>query len=1130
MSSSGSDARDRGWPVGGGIIVFLLLLVLCTCGNAVVAGGPPADRQLAPRNLYFTHIGPRQGLSQNAVNAIVQDRFGYLWLGTQEGLNRWDGYEMKVFQASQQDTGALSHDWIWSLHADPDGVLWIGTDGGGLNRYDPATGRFSHYRHEKGNPHSLSNDRVRVVLRSRQGHFWLGTDGGGLERFHPDTGRFEHFRHDPSVVSSLPGNKVLSLFEDSEGVLWVGTDNGLARFDGDGKGFTVFRAAPGDANSLSDNKVRRIYEDREGRFWIGTYNGGLNLMDRSSGSFQRFMHDPGDPGSLGHNWVRDILQDHQGTLWIATDGGLSEYRPDAGGFVHYRHDPLEPASLGDNRLISLFQDSGGVLWVGTYMGLNKWNYVSDAFNEVRFQPKVARAGSSGVITSLADAADGTLFVGVYGDGVHVVPPGPGEVRVIRHRPDDPSSLSDDRVMSLLAENEGRLWIGTRRGGLDLLDLSSGQIRHFRHRQGDPRSLSSNAVTSIYRDRQGRLWVGTYGGGFNLFDARTGSFRSFRHDPDSSDSLSDDRVITIYQDRADNLWLGTEDGGLDRFDPETGRFFHFRHDPVTGTGPSSNKILHISEGQDGSLWIATLDGGLNRWLLRDRRVNRPEFQVYQRVQGLKSNAVYAALEDARGYIWFSSNRGITRLDPATEEIRHYDRFNGLREDEFNSGAYLKGRNGRLYFGSTGYLLAFDPSEITANAHPPEVVLYLLAGGRRIAAGSSRDQAGGVPDVNVGYRDNRLVFRFAGLDYASPHMNRYRYRLEGFDEQWIEPQHTRSATYTNLPPGDYVFRVLASNNDGVWNGTGASIAFHVEAPPWRSPLAYMFYLAILSGIVVAYLRAQERKHREAAERSARLEEEVEIRTRELNQRNEELRQLNEALQKMSVTDSLTGLLNRRYLQQTMDQRIAAIKRRAEDLRLEANGAETLDITPSLFFMMIDLDGFKAINDNFGHAAGDLALLQVRDILRGSCRKSDSIIRWGGDEFLIIGENTGVQATERLAERVRRNIAKARYEVGPGQVGVLTGSIGFSMYPFSRTGEMDLLTWEQVVVLADHAAYTAKHNGRNAWVGVTGTNNSNWAVIAAEEINLVALAKKGVITLRTSLQSLHETVKQENGSATR
>ncbi len=1111
------------------LLGILLLSLFASACNPVAAGQLAVEQELVPRNLYFTHIGPRQGLSQSAVNAIVQDRFGYIWLGTQEGLNRWNGYEMKVFQASVGDPGALSHDWIWSLHADPDGVIWIGTDGGGLNRYDPVTGRFSSYRHDDKDPHSLSNDRVRVVLRSRQGHFWLGTDGGGLDRFDPETGIFEHFRHDPDDPGSLPGDKILSLFEDGQGILWVGTDNGLARFDKADAGFTTFRRTPGDPRSLSDDKVRRIYEDRQGRLWIGTYNGGLNLMDRVHGTFLRFMHDPQDPHSLGHNWVRDILEDVQGTLWIATDGGLDEYRPGAGGFVHYRHDPLEPASLSDDRLISLFQDSGKVLWVGSYKGLNKWNYVSDVFNEVRFEPVVAEAGNSGVVTSLAEGGGGELFVGIYGEGVHVVSPESSEVRVIRHHPDDPASLSDDRVMSLMAE-DNRLWIGTRRGGLNLLDLANGHMRHYRHRKDDAHSLGSNAVTAIYRDRQGRLWVGTYGGGLNLFDPEADGFQVFRHDPENPQSLSNDRVIAIYQDRAGMLWIGTEDGGLNRYDPETGGFLHFMSDKVNGGGISSNKILHINEGQDGSLWISTLDGGLNRWLLRDRRANRPEFQSYQRAQGLRSNAVYAALEDAQGHIWFSSNRGVTRLNPFTGDIRHYDRFNGLREDEFNSGAYLKGRNGRLYFGGTGYLLAFDPSQIMANAHPPEVVLYMLAGGRQVASSSSRHAAQGERRVDVGYRDNRLVFRFAGLDYASPHMNRYKYRLEGFDEQWIEPQHTRIATYTNLPPGNYRFRVLASNNDGVWNGTGASIAFHVQAPPWRSPLAYMFYLMILAGMVIAYLRMQQKKHQEAEERRASLEQEVQARTRELNQRNEELRQLNDTLRKMSVTDSLTGLLNRRYLQQTMDQRIAAIKRRAEDLRLEAGSAETLDITPSLFFMMIDLDGFKAINDNFGHAAGDRALLQVRDILRASCRKSDNIIRWGGDEFLIVGENTGVQATERLAERVRRNLANARYEVGPGQVGVLTGSIGFSMYPFSRAGEMDQLSWEQVVVLADHAAYTAKHNGRNAWVGVTGTRNSSWAEIAADDINLVALAKKGVITLRTSLKSLHETVKRGNESATR
>ena len=561
-----------------------------------------------------------------------------------------------------------------------------------------------------------------------------------------------------------------------------------------------------------------------------------------------------------------------------------------------------------------------------------------------------------------------------------------------------------------------------------------------------------------------------------------------------------------------LWAGTEDGGLNRFDANTQTFTRYRHDPGNPDSLGSDAVLNIAESSDGSLWIATLGGGLNRWSSTDRAAGQPVFRDYRKSDGLKSDTVFGVLEDRDGFLWISSNRGLSRLNPRDGTLRHFDRFNGLKGDEFNFGAHLKTNAGQLLFGGTDGLITFDPEQLRVNMHRPDVVLSAHSRHQELTTAYSTDETEPAT-LFLDYQDDYITFKFAALDYASSDKNQYRYRLEGFDEDWVDPGKVRHATYTNLPAGDYTFTVTASNNDGVWNEQGVSVKLHVEPPPWQTPWAYSLYTLFIGGTLVNYRRGQNKKLNRAARHSAKLEREVQARTRELSVRNEQLKSLNEKLLEASTTDSLTGLKNRRYLYDSIESRVALVERRHTGGQNPDSEAKTVDIAPSLFFMMIDLDGFKAINDTYGHLAGDQALLEVRDILQSTCRKSDTIIRWGGDEFMIIGENTSSRAAEQLAERIRYNLAERRYQLGGGHVGRLSGSIGFAMYPFSPL-HTKTLSWDQTVAVADHAAYTAKKNGRDAWVGVYGTRKSIWDEFTKTKINLEVLASQGMIDIRSSL----------------
>ena len=1100
------------------MILAGLLLVLLSFLHVVAAAdnapGVDAGSRLIQRNIQFSTLSLPDGLSQSTVNAIVQDKQGFIWFGTQEGLNRYDGYEFEVYEKDSAERHSLSHDWVWTVYADNAGQIWVGTDGGGLSRYEPASDNFTHFRHNPDDPASLSGDRVRVIYQDKHGVFWIGTDGNGLNRFNPGDGSFVHYRHDPDISGSLANDKVLAILEDHAGVMWIGTDGGgLARFDRDSGEFFHYRHDKSRPESLSDDRIRSLYDDRQGRLWVGTYSGGVNLFNPVDDSFKRLQHDPANPYSLSHNEVRSIHQDRDGTVWVATDGGLDEWRPDIQGFFSHSHDPTNAASIANDRVISVFQDRGGVLWVGTYKGISRWNYVSDAFTYYQNQAGGKPGLSNNMVTGISGSPDGLIWVGTYGGGLNRLDPVSDHVVSFQHDPTDRNTLSDNRVMTVFADNTGSVWAGTRNAGLNRLNTATGAVTHYLHDPEDKHSLSANGVTSIHGDEDGTLWVGTYGGGLNRYDLRSGQFRVFRHDPTDSSSLSSDRVLSIVRDSSGLLWIGTEDGGLNGFDEKTGAFSHYRHDPANATSLGSDTAWEILEGVDGSLWIATRDGGLNRWLPADRQTGRPVFSRYGKREGLASNTLHAILEDEVGALWLSSNRGLSRLYPSSGSVRHFDKMNGLQGDEFNFGARFLSTDGTLYFGSTDGLVRFQPRRVRSNPHHPSSAVTAYLHLAPVARSHSTDPQ--AADVTLGYRDYSISFEFAALDYSSSDKNQYRYRLEGFETGWKDPGRFRRVTYTNLPAGNYTFKVKGSNNEGVWGQHTAAINLRVTPPPWKSGWAYAAYILLALGLVMAVVRFQVNKLKQAAKQRELLEQQVLLRTQELAERNQDLEHLTSQLEKASVTDPLTGLNNRRYLQQYIESEIAALDRYAEGQN-EAESTPVVDIAPGLSFMMIDLDGFKPINDTYGHHAGDLALKQVRDILRTCCRKSDTIVRWGGDEFFIIGRHANRLGAEKSAERIRVELAAHKYQVGGGHVARLSASIGVTMFPFAPK-KPRLLSWEQVATVADQAAYLAKDNGRNAWVGLYGTRRiSSDDLYERLNTDMEGLVNQGMVEFTTSLES--------------
>ena len=1027
----------------------LVALTLATALAAPAAAAPA-------RPIRFDRLSIEQGLSQSSVQDILQDSRGYVWLATEEGLDRFDGLAFRAYKHDPADLSSLPSSFVWDVEEDSSGDLWIATTSG-LARWERAKDRV--VRHEK-----LAGTFIRALrFQAKDRVLWIGTRDAGLLRLDVAKDEITRFAHDPSQSGSLVDDRVYALYLDGKDRLWVGTDSGLDRWDAGS--FVHFPAEAKDPASLSDGRVRTMAEDDDGSLWVGTSGGGLNRLDPATGRFERFRNDPKAASSLAHDQVRALLLDTERRLWVGTSGGLDLLDRGRRVFVHYRHDPTNPASLGDDHVLALFQDRGGVLWVGTRLGgVHKWNPLSWQFGHVAPDPGNPAGLASGHVTSFSEDRAGQLWIGTFDAGLHVMDRRTGEMTAYRHEPSKPRGIGSDRVMALWHDHRGDLWIGTLDAGLDRFRAATSTFTHYRPDPKRADALEAKGVTSILEDREGRLWLGTFGAGLATIDPETGRFKHYRFDPKDPASLSGDRVSSLAEAPDGRLWVGTMEKGLALFDPRTGRFV--RHEPRPGdAGALPTGVVHtLFVDAAGGLWAGT-HAGLSHLPPEDRA-----FETFTTRDGLPSDVVYGVRGDHQGRLWLSTNNGLACLDPRDRRVTSYGVSDGLQSAEFNFGAWHQSPSGELFFGGVNGFNAFVPDRLRRAAAAPPVVLTTVSVDHRPLAGPADETR----QVRLGFRDKVLGLEFAALDFTAPHRNRFAYKLEGFDPDWVPLSGRRSVTYTNLNPGRYTFRLRAANGDGRWNEEGLAMGVSVAAAPWATPWAYVGYLLLLAGVVAAVVRVQQAKLAREAEHARLLELKVQERTRELSERQAALERANEDLEKASITDALTGLANRRFLTEYLEKEVALLHRRYRRAAEEPK-AELLDMA----FVMIDLDHFKDINDSAGHAAGDAVLRQMRELLEAASRSSDIIVRWGGDEFLLVARELSGDGLLELAERIRSRVAQHIFDIGEGRVVRTTCSVGFACYPFFKE-QLDALSWEQVISVADRALYVAKASGRNVWVG--------------------------------------------------
>ncbi|MGZ3810455.1 MAG: two-component regulator propeller domain-containing protein [Mucilaginibacter sp.] len=865
------------------------------------------------QQLHFDHLGTTEGLSELTPLCMLQDSKGFIWIGTEDGLNRYDGYKFKIFRNDVKDTTSIGSNYIQDIIEDKNGTIWIATAGGGLNRFDGKTNIFHHYRHNDKNKSSISSDFINKIVIDRSGKMWLGSQSAGLNLFDPATGKSVHYFHNDHDPKSLASNDIMAICRDQNSNIWVGTVNsGLSLFDRLSNNFIAFKHSESDNGSISANKITAIFEDSGHHLWVGTQEAGLNLYNDVTGTFKHFKNDPRNSNSIVHNSIQSIAEDENHNLWIGTEnGGLSIYNFEWDQFFSYYHDDVDNSSLSNNSVDVILKDKDGNMWLGAFAGgINLFKKNKGDF--VHYQHSSSPTSlSNDFVLSIFEDNNYNVWIGTDGGGLNLFNLKTGKFKAFKHKDSDKSSISGDNILDIKEDDQKNLWIGTWGNGVSVMNPVTRTFKSFKHSTADPASLSDDNIYSIVQTPDKKIWLGSFGDGINLYQPKTNNFIHYKNRPGDPKSLCNDRINALLSDSKGTLWVGTDDG-LALFDAKTNTFTNFRHDDKKNS-LSNNTISDILEDRRGNIWVCTL-GGLDLFNPRTRY-----FTIYKTKDGLPNDYTQAILEDDKGMLWVSTNNGISEFDPIKKTFKNFTTENGLQGDEFKQHSAFKSRTGALYFGGVHGFNSFFADQMVIPAYNPPLVLtkFQLFNKTIEAAKNDNDPSPLKEDISeaksitLAYSQSVISFEYASLDYMSPGKKKYAYILENFDKGWNNVEDKNVAVYTNLPPGRYVFKVKSQNSAGIWSPQILSLEVIIVPPFWLTWWFQSLVVILVVGSVYgAYryrvnniIRQKAKLEREVLERTdqvMRQSEELQVQSENLQALNEELQAQSEELQ--SVNDEL------------------------------------------------------------------------------------------------------------------------------------------------------------------------------------------------------------------------------------
>jgi diguanylate cyclase (GGDEF)-like protein len=975
-------------------------------------------------------------LETSAVTAIAQDPQGFLWFGTQSNLLRWDGYQLRPYARNPDATGSLPDNFIRSLLVDERGQLWVGSNSGGLSRYDPQTDGFVSF---PVGANGTSDGTISVLISDRRGGLWIGT-GHGIDHLDGATGRID------LPDANLPRDTITALLLDHAGTLWVGTRKGLLRR---GRVDSQFLPYPLAAPEGPAPVIRALHEDSAGRIWIGIDLNGVFILEPGTHTPRRLLEAPGSGRPLIDN-ISTICEVDKSEVWLGTaESGIVRVDTTSWKIVREQRDLARSRGLPSNQIDSLFLDRSGMAWVGTRVVLSNVNprqHLIQTFYGGSTPGLLIRADA---VSSMLALPDGRVWLALVAGGVEIVDPVAGPVGMIRSAPDNPDrNLPNAQVIAMARWDDGSIFLGTAAG----LYRAGPDRRSLVRVQVPTQSKTLDVRALLVAD--GHLWLGGLDGLFKL-DVLPGGALGLQRRWDTE--LGDPRVRTVIRGRDADIWIGTT-SGVAHVESATGEVTRLTNDPRNRTLLPGGYVSSMLIDRRGRLWVATFGRGIQVEQSHDAG-GQPIFRRLTQSDGLPQNSVDALLQDFDGNIWASTDGGLAHIDLDSLAIRVFRTEQGVGIDGFFTGDAATTPAGDLLFGGLNGLIVVHPMRLaTAAEAAPIVITDVRVGGRNLAPSQSLLSSG----LTVGSQNRSLAIEFAALNFTDPELQRYGYRLQGFDKDWLEtPASRRVASYTNLPPGDFVLQLRSAAAGSGWS-TPLDVAVHVQ-PAWYEhflarALAAIIVLLLIVGFVQIRTTLLRRRQRE-------LESIVAERTAQL-QRNQE------NLKSMAYLDVLTGLPNRRAFNDDLRRFIAEGGRGQGDFAL----------------LLIDLDGFKAINDTVGHGVGDAVLVEVAARLRTLIRETDVAARLGGDEFcVILAQPRDMAAVDSACARIIKKLSDPM--VFGDRIVAIGASIGVAKVPRECT-----TTPDELHKAADMALYEAKRGGRGTWrwdnsSAVSGATTSSW-----------------------------------------
>ena len=806
------------------IIKIILLLI------------PTITTFLFAQDLRFRHLSVEDGLSQNTINCIYQDHYGIIWIGTEDGLNRYDGYQFKSFTHNPLDSTSLSHSWIWDIKEDKDGNLWIAT-WQGLNRYDRNRNRFSRYLCEREKGNAINGERPATICFDSTGTLWVGTWGNGLKYYQAREDRFIC----PENIH-LPSNFIRRLYTDHSGTLWIGTWNGLASMNPLNKNnpkITVYQNRINDKNSISSNRIFSIFEDKNGKLWVGTFGGGFNLFLSETHSFKRFQPDSNAPHSISGDKVSFLFEDSKERFWVGTiSDGLNLFDKKSGKFRQFHNQIDNPTTLNSDKLYCILQDRSGMLWIGGE-GLNLLSHKPNRFALFRHNAHNPNSLSHNKVWSFCEDEQDNIWIGTDGGGLNRYDRRKKRFTIYKNNPKNRNSLANNDIRALIYHNH-KIWIGTNGGGLNIFNTVDKSFTQIVDNPEIPQTKGINYIVALAFDNKNHLWIGTYENGLIVYDYEQQIFKRFTANPEKENALTGNYISALFCDSKGTMWIGGWGGGLCRFNEKENNFTRFLHGQDNPKSLISNIVHSIYETVNSGkrvLWVGT-NSGLS---YMDPTDSTNEFHHISIKDVLTNNVIYGILDDCDGNLWLSGNQGIYRFNPFKMTAKRFTYHDGLQSNEFSAGAYLKCKNGLFLFGGVNGFNSFIPKDIKESRYMPPVILTSF----KIL---DKPWQGDIPlidisSIKLSYKQNFFSFEFSALDFNEPQANRYKYKMEGFDQNWIESGTRHYASYTNLDAGSYTLKICGSNSDGIWSDHKISLGIIITPPYWAT---WWFRLLVIAAI--------------------------------------------------------------------------------------------------------------------------------------------------------------------------------------------------------------------------------------------------------------------------------------------